>query len=249
MIQALLLDLDDTLLGNNVDTFMTRYFGLLRDYARPVFDADTFLPNLIQATQSMIRNTDPEHTNAAVFWQTFEQLTGGRRAELEPFFSRFYETEFEQLRSSTVVRPAAAALVRAALDEGLAVVIATNPLFPGMAIEKRLEWAGIPVADYPYTLVTSYENMHAAKPQPAYYREILSVVDCPPERALMVGDDWRNDIAPAAAVGLHTWWITPGKTANGDPSPDLALVRGHGTLDTLADRVSSGWLQQLERSA
>lgn len=149
------------------------------------------------------------------------------------------------MRSSTVVRPAAAALVRAALDAGLAVVIATNPLFPGMAIEKRLEWAGIPVTDYPYALVTAYENMHAAKPQPAYYREILSVVGRPPERAMMVGDDWRNDIAPAAAVGLHTWWIAPKETMSGDSAPDLTLVRGYGTLDALCERVTAGWLQDL----
>lgn len=245
MIQALLLDLDDTLLGNNVETFMRRYFGLLSAYARPLFDADTFLPHLIQATQAMIRNTDPGQTNAEVFWQAFEQLTGGRRAELEPFFSRFYETEFEQLRSSTVARPAAAALVRAATDESRAVVIATNPLFPAMAIEKRLEWAGIPTTEYPYALVTAYENMHAAKPQPAYYREILSVIGCPPEQALMVGDDWRNDIAPAAAVGLHTWWITTDETSLDENAPDLTLVRGHGTLDALAERVATGWLEQL----
>lgn len=245
MIQALLLDLDDTLLGNNVETFMRRYFGLLSTYARPLFDADTFLPHLIQATQAMIRNTDPGQTNAEVFWRAFEQLTGGRRAELEPFFSRFYETEFEQLRSSTVARPAAATLVRTATDKGHAVVIATNPLFPAMAIEKRLEWAGIPATEFPYALVTAYENMHAAKPQPAYYREILSVIGCPPDQALMAGDDWRNDITPAAAVGLHTWWITTDEASQDETAPDLALVRGYGTLDALAERVASGWLQQL----
>ena len=96
--------------------------------------------------------------------------------------------------------------MRAAFARGLAVIIATNPLFPTTAIEQRLAWAGVPVDEYPYALVTTYENMHAAKPQPAYYREILAAIDCPPDRALMVGDDWKNDIAPAAAVGLHTFW-------------------------------------------
>ena len=174
-IQAVLLDLDDTLLGNNTAEFMKRYFALLGEYARPVMDNETFLPHLIQATQAAIRNTDPAHTNAEVFWANFESLTGGRRVELEPFFSRFYETEFVQLQQATIVRPAAVHLVRAAFARGLAVIIATNPLFPTTAIEQRLAWAGVPVDEYPYALVTTYENMHAAKPQPAYYREILAL--------------------------------------------------------------------------
>ena len=137
MIQALLLDLDDTLLGNDIDTFMKGYFALLSAYARPLFDEATFLPHLIQATQAVIADTDPRRANHEVFWQAFEGLTGGRRAELEPFFQRFYDTEFARLRPSTVARPAAAALVGAALDRGLAVVIATNPLFPCLLYTSR----------------------------------------------------------------------------------------------------------------
>jgi HAD superfamily hydrolase (TIGR01549 family) len=245
MIQALLLDLDDTLLGNDLDTFMKGYFALLGAYARPKFDEASFMPHLIQATQAMIANTDPRRTNDQVFWQAFEGLTGGRRADLEPFFQRFYDTEFDRLRPSTVARPAAAALVGAARERGLAVVIATNPLFPRVAIEQRLAWAGIAVNDYDYALVTTYENMHAAKPQPDYYREILSIVGQPPERALMVGDDWRNDIAPAAAAGLRAYWIAAPDAA----PPDPALISGQGTLDDLLARVQNGWLEQLGEPA
>ncbi len=245
MIRSLLLDLDDTLLGNNVDIFMTRYFALLSDYAQPLFPTDTFLPHLIQATRGMIGDTNPELTNDRVFWRDFERLSGGKREELEPFFLRFYETEFEQIRSTTVVRPAAAELVREALARGLSVVVATNPLFPRLAIEQRLAWAGLPADDYDFALVTSYENMHAAKPQPAYYREILAAVGVAPHEALMVGDDWKNDIAPAAGVGLFTFWIADADSA----PPDPALVHGQGTLEQLAGRVAAGWLAELTAGA
>lgn len=241
MIQALLLDLDDTLLGNHVETFMKGYFSLLSDYARPLFDESTFMPHLIQSTQAMIRDTDPAVTNAENFWRSFEGLTGGRRDELEPFFHRFYETQFEQLRPSTVLRPAARALIQAAFDRDLAVVIATNPLFPRSAIEQRLAWAGIPVGEYDYALVTTYENMHAAKPQSAYYREILAVVGCRPQQALMVGDDWKNDIAPAASIGINTYWIAPDDAE----SPQDDVLQGRGSLDELARRVAEGWLERL----
>ncbi|MCA9867492.1 MAG: HAD family hydrolase [Anaerolineae bacterium] len=241
MIRSLLLDLDDTLLGNEVDAFLSQYFGLIGDYARPFFDESTFLPMLIQATQAMIGDTNPELTNDLVFWSVFEELTGGTRANLEPFFRRFYETEFLNLKAFTVLRPAAAALVRAAIDQGLAVVVATNPLFPRIAIEHRLAWAGLPVSEFDFALVTAYENMHAAKPQPAYYREILNVVGVEAGQALMVGDDWLNDIVPAAEAGLLTYWIAPDDAVPADPS----LLSGHGSLDKLADLVIGGRLQQL----
>jgi FMN phosphatase YigB (HAD superfamily) len=145
------------------------------------------------------------------------------------------------LRASTILRPAAVDLISAAFDRGLAVVIATNPLFPRLAIERRLEWAGIPVGQYDYALVTTYENMHAAKPQPAYYREILEVTGSEPREALMVGDDWRNDIAPAAAAGLFTYWIAPDDA----PAPDAGLIHGRGSLDALAQSIAGGWLDSL----
>ena len=53
-------------------------------------------------------------------------------------------------------------------------------MFPHQAVEARLAWAGVPVTEYPYTLVTSYENMHAAKPHQAYYQEILAKIGCRP---------------------------------------------------------------------
>lgn len=240
-IRALLLDLDDTLLGNNTHTFMEHYFALLSDYARPILDSDTFLPSLIQSTQAAIQNTDPALSNADVFWANFERLTGGQRSELDPFFRRFYEMEFPRLRVSTTPRPAAVELIRAAFDRGYAVVIATNPLFPQTAIEQRLDWAGVPVSNFPYALVTSYENMHATKPQPAYYREILDIIGCVPAESLMAGDDWKNDIAPAAAVGIKTFWVT-----NGDSRPpEPGTIRGMGTLDDLTRLVVSGEITEL----
>ncbi len=120
--------------------------------------------------------------------------------------------------------PAAVELVRTAFAKRLQVVIATNPMFPRTAVETRLEWAGVPASDFPYTLITTYENMHAVKPHQAYYQEILDKVGCKAENALMVGDDWQRDIEPAAALGLFTYWIQlPGTTP-----PDASLPTAYG---------------------
>lgn len=243
MIKAILFDLDDTLLSNDVERFMSGYFGLLSAYAEPIMDSGPFLQKLVAATQSSIHNTDSGLTNADVFWAHFLEATELDRETLEPFFVRFYETEFPRLRATTRPIPAATEVIRQSFDEGLTVVIATNPLFPRLAIEQRLDWAGIPVTGYDYTLVTTYENMHAAKPQPAYYQEILTYIGVRPDEALMVGDDWKNDMVPADRVGTHTYWIAE----PGQPLPDDTPISGRGSLSDLNTLMAAGWLEELIR--
>ncbi|MCA9972228.1 MAG: HAD family hydrolase, partial [Anaerolineales bacterium] len=236
-----LFDLDNTLLGNDMDSFMPGYFDLLGRYAAPVMARGPFLQALLACTQLTLASVDTAVSNQDTFWQAFEQHTGQRRAELEPFFETFYRTQFPQLAALTQRRPTAAALVQHCFDLGLQVVIATNPLFPRVAIEARLAWAGVPVSAFAYDLVTTYENMHSTKPHPAYYEEILQHLGCRPAEALMVGDDWRNDIVPAAAVGLHTYWL-PEPDA---PPPDAGLVAACGSLDMLLHGIQNGWLAAL----
>lgn len=237
-IEAVLLDLDDTLLGNDVDQFLQGYFTRLGRYAAQVMPPDKFHEALMASTEATIRSTDTAVTNNDVFWINFERLTGLNPAEMEPFFRRFYEEQFPLLVDATYPRAAAAPLVQTCLDAGVAVVVATNPLFPQIAIEQRLEWAGVPVTSYPFALVTTLENMHAAKPNPAYYLEIARRLDVAPETAVMVGDDWENDIVPAHAVGMRTFWIE-----DGTPPQDPGLLAGAGALDDFYEMVASGWLE------
>ena len=58
MIKAVLFDLDDTLLGNNIDTFMEGYFGLLGAHASEFMDAQTFIQELLICTQAMMADTN-----------------------------------------------------------------------------------------------------------------------------------------------------------------------------------------------
>lgn len=234
-IDAVLFDLDDTLLGNDMEQFLPRYFGLLAEYAAPYFeDGDRFLAELLRGTQAMMTNTDPSLTNREVFWETFASRTGRDVAETERFFADFYEEVFPQLQAVTERRPVAQEMVRYCLEQGLRVVIATNPLFPLRAVEHRLAWAGLPVSEYDFSLVTTYEIMHAAKPQREYYEEILLRLAVPSQAVVMVGDNWENDIAPAASVGLGTYWVT----TSGARPPEEGVVQAHGTLDNCF-----GWLR------
>ena len=237
MLKAILFDLDDTLLGNNMDNFLPGYFALLGEHASHYLPRDAFLNEVLTCTEAMVQNVDPALSNRDVFWQLFEQRTGLDAAELELFFDHFYRNQFQQLEETTEKRPFAAKLIRFCQDAGLDVVIATNPLFPCVAIEARLAWAGLPVDAHNFALVTAYENMHAAKPQPAYYAEILEKIGCAPENALMVGDDWENDIIPAQSLGIHTYWLA---SETAVPPSSLKTYRG-SSLQDLYVLLAAGW--------
>ncbi len=125
-----------------------------------------------------------------------------KRQRCAPLLERFYAEEFPKLQAMTRPIPEARPLVEWAFAHDLQVAIATNSLFPRTAIEQRLAWAGVPVTEFDYALVTSYEIMHATKANPAYYCEVLERLGRQPSECLMVGDDWTLDMLPAAAVGI-----------------------------------------------
>jgi HAD superfamily hydrolase (TIGR01549 family) len=242
-IKAILLDLDDTLLGNDINGFVNNYLPLLASYVSPHIDPRIFVDELMNGTQAMIDNTNPALTNAEVFWSVFYQRTGLDRAAFEPTVDEFYRKEFGKLRPLTRRIPEATKVIEFCIDQGFRVVIATNPLFPLTAIEQRLDWAGLPVTSYCYDLVTSYENMHASKPRSQYYNEILSKVGATPEYSMMVGDDWSNDIEGASQAGLHSFWI---KLSDDDSSKVQPGLIGSGTLGEFFQILTRGDIQLAE---
>jgi HAD superfamily hydrolase (TIGR01549 family) len=227
-IRAVLFDLDDTLLENNVDLFLKAYFGLLTPHMAHLVSPEKFTSALIRATRAMLRNSDPAITNRQAFIDDFFPRVGRTAAEMMPLFDDFYALQFGKLRSLTRPNPSARSAIQAAFDSGCDVVIATNPVFPETAIRQRMEWAGI--SDFPFKLITSYEVMHAAKPDPRYYTEILAHIGRSPDECIMVGDDFDNDIAPAMKAGLQAFWVN----AASDSKVGLGPAAG-GTLTEFKD--------------
>lgn len=244
MWNALLLDLDDTLLCNNMEDFIPAYFGALTESFAPWVSPDRLLELLMLGTDAMDRGNGRGPTNEEVFGSVFYPAVGIDESVLKPVFERFYAEEFPRLRSITRPVPEARLVVELAFSRGWRVVIATHPVFPRTAVEQRLDWAGVPVRDFAYDLVTSIENMHATKASPAYYSEILAKLDCRPPECLMVGDDWERDMLPAAAAGVPAFFITGcGGAAGAGPSTREQalpgdLLYGQGTLKDLLGRIS-----------
>ena len=84
-------------------------------------------------------------------------------------------------------------------------MLATNPLFPAIATESRIRWAGLNKDDF--ELYTTYENSCFCKPNLDYYREILSRLGLQPEECLMVGNDVGDDMV-ARELGMQVFLLT-----------------------------------------
>lgn len=96
--------------------------------------------------------------------------------------------------------------MRAIKEMGLRVALATNPIFPAVATESRIRWAGLEPEDF--ELYTTYESIGYCKPNPAYYREVAAKLGVDPEQCLMVGNDVEEDMEAAEQTGMRVFLLT-----------------------------------------
>jgi len=239
MTLTLLLDLDDTLLTTRIDSFIAAYLNLLGKFLSQQIsiEAEAIIHHLLAATEQMIRNDRPDRTLEETFDDAFYPALGIPRTDLQGTIDRFYSELFPSLKALTTPRPEAIQLVEQAFRRGFQVVVATNPLFPRTAIVQRLEWAGLSPGRCPFELITSYENFHYTKPNPAFYAEILAQLGWPDQPAVMVGNHPDADIQPALSAGIATFWIS--SDFPGDKNQTIKTASG-----SLIDLIR--WLDQVE---
>jgi len=71
--------------------------------------------------------------------------------------------------------------------------------------------ADLRALDLPVEVIAMSDEMGVAKPDPAYFAEILDLLDGPdPSSVAHIGDRVDNDVLPAAAAGLRSIWIRRG---------------------------------------
>ena len=229
--KAILFDLDGTLLPMDNDFFIIKYLELLSDEMK---DHGYEKKNLINAVWNgvgaAIKNPG-EFSNEKVFWNVFSKLL-----EKDPYsdiehFNRFYTEGFNEARrftSPTKLSVKAVALAREKADR---VILATNPVFPAVAVKTRLSWAGLSFEDF--DLVTTYENSYACKPNPKYYKNILAQFGLDPCDCLMIGNNSEEDEGAASMAGLETYLVTD--CLIGTVTPSLP----NGSLEDLIEFLES----------
>jgi len=171
-----------------------------------------------KSTEIMIGNRNPRMTNEEVFMRDFFSASDFPEKETKAFFDEFYERSFPTLKDLCSPFPRVVDLMGKVFSKPVKVVIATNAVFPVLAIQHRLNWAGI--GHFPYNLITSYEKMHFCKPHLEYYQEISEMIGVHPSDCLMVGNDKGEDL-PAGLIGMKTYLVEDGLIDKGvDMVPD-----------------------------
>ena len=203
MLDTFLFDLDGTLLPIDMDSFMKIYMEELGLFFKGVIAPETLKKALWSGVHDMVKN-DGGMTNQEVFIRKFCSLVERDRDELTNMFERFYKSSYLNTRTSVSDIPLIRESVAELKARGYQMIIATNPVYPREAIDRRIEWAGFYPDDFIY--ISSYENSHFCKPSTEFYREILEHTGKTPGQCIMVGNDVQEDLA-ASDLGMQTYLI------------------------------------------
>ncbi len=204
----LLFDLDDTLLGNEMNSFVPAYVQALSRRLSSVADPPLLIKTLMAATRLMVENQNPDQTLEQKFDAAFYPTLGLVRQDVQGIIDDFYLEDFPKLQTLTQLKPEAVGVIQQLIERGDQAAIATNPLFPRTAIVQRLGWAGLAADQVPFALIPSYETFHFAKPNPAYFAEFLAQLGWPKTPVIMVGNDIDFDIGAARKLGLPVFWMS-----------------------------------------
>ena len=232
MLTTILFDLDGTLAPFVQEDFIRCYFRALTTRLAPMgYDGEKLIAALWKGVAAMIAN-DGQATNRQTFWTCFTQEMGIQALALEGILNDFYAQEFDTARQTLRETVDRAPLLHTLRKKGYGLVLATNPIFPAVAVETRLGWVGLTAEDFDY--VTTYENSRRSKPNPGYYRDILEHIGRRPEECLMIGNNPVDDMA-AAQLGLEVYLAVDCME-----NPEDLPIDGfpHGSFQALAERLA-----------
>lgn len=205
MITTILFDLDGTLLPMDQDIFVKAYMKGLSATAAPLgYEPQPFIKGVMTGTVAMVKN-DGSMSNETAFWNALAEIVGEQIKNQTDIFDEFYKTDFQKVSEVCGFSPKAAEVIKSAKKLGFRVALATNPLFPIMATESRIKWAGLKADDF--EIFTTFENSNYCKPNLNYYREVCDKIGVAPEECLMVGNDVSDDMV-AEQLGMKVFLLT-----------------------------------------
>lgn len=114
--------------------------------------------------------------------------------------------------------PGALELVQTLHAQGIRLGVLTN--YPRTVQSAKLDACGL----NPYLHASVTTSDAPPKPGPATYHAACAALDVQPGQALMVGDNWNNDVAGAVAAGLRAVWYNPGRRAAPADVPHTELT-------------------------
>ncbi len=205
-IQAVLFDLDGTLVDVDMELFVPGYLRRLTeqmsDHVNPIRATQV----LHQAVAAMFANTDASRTLESILFEVLQAELALLPERYTACLDRFCQDDLESLRPLVTGHPLSSQLIESSLAQGWKIVLATNPIFPRVVVDARLTWGELDGEAFHH--VTAYETAHFCKPSPLFFEEILDLLQVPAETCLMVGNDTLHDLS-ASRVGMQTCLLTP----------------------------------------
>lgn len=205
-IDTVLFDLDGTILPLDGDDFERTYLTSITQKVSHLIEPKEMAKALWKSSEAMIKNTDTSKTNEVVFYGHFEGIVGTKTMKaIDAILDDYYENEFDLVETVTSISKPMVETVHYLKNKGYKIILATNPLFPKLATDKRIWWSGLELDDFDD--ITRFEKNHHCKPNPMFYEEIIRDNDLNPETCLMVGNDVEEDMM-ASQFGMKTWLLT-----------------------------------------
>jgi FMN phosphatase YigB (HAD superfamily) len=215
--KAVFFDLDGTLLPMDNEVFFKLYYKqMLKSGVADVLHQERGIEMFFSSFEYMIKEHG-QSSNLEAFTMRLEALSGVKREVFLPALEGFYRTHFGVLRHAVKNVPAIHDTLRVLKEKDYTLVLATSPVFPRIATEMRMEWAGLEKSDFAY--VTYGENSRYAKPNLKYYEELLQATGYRADECYMVGNSVTEDLC-ALELGFEVFFVTDFHVGDIADAPD-----------------------------
>lgn len=187
------VDYDGTLVKNSEEKFMKTYFSILsRKVKLPI---EKIFNLVMDSIYEITKIEDPSKNLFERFLESISKKTGKSKDYWYNIFLDFYKNEFDELRKIIKVNKKLTNFIK---NSNYKFIFASNPLFPEIAVKKRIDFANLSPENFFY--IATMENSHYAKPNPKFFAEILKKISVAADKCLMIGDT-ENDKA-SEKVGI-----------------------------------------------
>ena len=228
-IKAAFFDLDDTLCDDaGAWIVCARKAAEYGSAQRPELDPERLAQVFLGISQDYWASLEPSRETRAIL---HVRASHWQEALLKAFGLDDYELalalaqEYGQRRSREIALfPDALATLAALRRLGVCLALITNGL--QMTHLEKVAHLGL---EEPFDHVVIADAVGFFKPNAEIFQHALSLCQCRPHEAIMVGDNLHNDIGGAQAVGIKGFWYNP----TGAPRPIDSPVPTGGELRTL----------------
>jgi len=230
VIQAILFDIEGTLINLDRAKFIQNYLGILAPRFAHLLSPDKFTKHLLKSIETIQKEPKPEQTVMQTFLDDLSKATGQSVQILRPIFEEFYVSDFPALRCLVQANPHGVKVVEYAIQQGFLTAILSISLMPLIAMKEQVRWAGLTPEHF--KVIATLDNFHYCKPHPGFFQEVANNLGVGPQNCLIVTKH-INDMV-CQELGMKTFFV---ETLGLEVQTDYT-----GQIDDLFRLISQGRL-------